>query len=283
MNRNDSTGRRQKTSQAGSRKRGSRLAGRAPVIIVVNNPTININLGSQSGSGPGALVVPNSHVEFARLGLPGVWGIDVSHWQDQIDWARVKQEGPDFAFLKATEGGDIVDATYARNWKETKDKGILRGPYHFFRPRTNLQTQIDNFSRVIEANGIGVGDLPPVLDAEEPKLWKGIGKKAAADLCVGFLEGVKKNLGLRVPLIIYMSSSFSEEILGADPRLKQNILWVADYTPPVPGQPRVPKPWDSWDFYQFTEHGTMPGINGKDVDINRFNGDRSRLQSLLIR
>ena len=60
------------------------------------------------------------------------YGIDVSHHQGAIDWHRVRADGIEWAYIKATEGGDHVDRRYAENWSGAKAAGIARGWYHFF-------------------------------------------------------------------------------------------------------------------------------------------------------
>lgn len=207
------------------------------------------------------------------------WGIDVSHWNEIVDWTKVKQAGVEFIFIKASEGVGFKDPNFALNWRRAKEHGILRGAYHYFKPRARLEGQIDNFVSVIGA--AQTGDLPPVLDVEDPPQWRGISKRRAADLCISFLEGVRRRLGERVHPILYASSFFPGDVLGADLRLASYKNWTADYSSPFPDRPRVAAPWQTWEFWQFTDKGAVAGIKG-DVDVNRFNGDRARLHSLLI-
>ena len=47
-------------------------------------------------------------------------GIDVSHYQGDIRWSRLPNAGVDFAYIKATEGGDYVDPNFATNWAGAK-------------------------------------------------------------------------------------------------------------------------------------------------------------------
>ena len=72
---------------------------------------------------------PHHGVRDARR--KAIQGIDVSRWQGEIDWAKVKDAGTRFAFIKATEGGDHVDPNFKRNWIEAKRHGVPRGAYHF--------------------------------------------------------------------------------------------------------------------------------------------------------
>ena len=56
------------------------------------------------------------HDGVARAHKMPVQGIDVSNWQGDIDWDKVRAAGTQFAFIKATEGGDYLDPKFARNW-----------------------------------------------------------------------------------------------------------------------------------------------------------------------
>lgn len=59
-----------------------------------------------------------------------VQGIDVSHHQGEIDWFALPGQDVDFAYIKATEGGDHRDRLFARNWEEARQAEIARGAYH---------------------------------------------------------------------------------------------------------------------------------------------------------
>ena len=104
-------------------------------------------------STPGATTNPGSVVN----------GIDVSHFQGSIDWEEVAAQGIGFAFVKATDGLG-TDPAFATNWSGANQAGILRGAYHFFRPKLSAIDQAKHFCEVVES--LGVRDLPPVLDVE---------------------------------------------------------------------------------------------------------------------
>lgn len=60
-------------------------------------------------------------------------GIDVSHYQGDIDWKKVAGSGITFAFVKATEGETYKDPTFMRNAEGAADAGLLAGAYHFLK------------------------------------------------------------------------------------------------------------------------------------------------------
>ncbi|MCA9165800.1 MAG: hypothetical protein KDA62_22590, partial [Planctomycetales bacterium] len=70
-------------------------------------------------------------------------GIDVSHWQGTINWNDVANSGIEFAFIKASEGTDFVDARFQYNISNSLTAGILSGAYHFARPDIDLADPLD--------------------------------------------------------------------------------------------------------------------------------------------
>ena len=84
--------------------------------------------GATKGYAPKASL-HNGAVEFP------VHGIDVSKYQGDIDWDRVRGAGTKFAFIKATEGGDHADEKFSANWSGAKAAGIARGAF-LQEPRT---------------------------------------------------------------------------------------------------------------------------------------------------
>lgn len=213
-------------------------------------------------------------------------GIDVSHHQEEVDWAKVKAGGFQFVFLKATEGGTYTDPVFASRREECRKNNLPAGAYHFFRPKGPVQYQITNF-----LNAVGrllPGELPPVLDLEVPGEWKSnlelrsqwmeIKLEDRVKMVVQWCEAVEAALG--VSPIIYMSSSFAAEVLGNAPVLSRWRLWVANYT--TDPQPRLPAPWTSWTFWQYSESGRIDGIPANDVDLNWFNGSAADLAALQV-
>ena len=203
-------------------------------------------------------------------------GIDVSHHQGSIDWNLVSQAGTRFAFIKATEGVSFKDSKFSVNRKEARSAGLNCGFYHFFRPRSDVARQADNF--INSVGKLEAGDLPPVLDLENPSPWFRYSKKKRLELIASWIGRVEDALG--VAPIIYLSPSFAVDTLGSPQELSKYLLWIAHYT--SRSAPRVPSPWTDWTFWQYTETGTVSGVSG-NVDRNRFNGDETDFDGLLIK
>ena len=197
-------------------------------------------------------------------------GIDVSHYQGDINWKMLKQtrQGKfpvEFIFMKATEGGDFSDDRFVANFDSAKVHGFIRGAYHFYNPKTDADKQADFFIRSVK---LEPGDLPPVLDIEMKSKDM---KKLQEDLKI-WLRKVEDHYGVKP--IIYASYKFKTKYLN-DSIFNTYPYWIAHYyVDSVRYQ-------GEWKFWQHTDVGTLPGIDEK-VDLNVFNGSFSELKNILI-
>src|SRR3984957_18685211 len=99
-------------------------------------------------------------INYAAFGIEipvnyQIHGIDVSKYQDYIDWGLVKDMRVgdiqlSFAFIKATGGLGGEDAFFKRNWKKSRDAGLARGAYHFFLATKSGKAQAENFINSVE-------------------------------------------------------------------------------------------------------------------------------------
>lgn len=198
-----------------------------------------------------------------------IYGIDVSKYQDRINWKEVKKMSVqnievDFVFIKATEGKYMKDKRFKENWKEAKENGITRGAYHYYLPDGSPETQAKNF---IETVKLLSGDLPPVIDIED----RGIGvHKAFIKNIKIFLTKVEEFCNCKP--IVYSYDAFYDDYLKD--QLDGYPIWIARYG--------IEKPEDgNFDFWQFTDHAQVDGI-GPKVDMNVFYGDSAEFQKLLL-
>lgn len=205
-------------------------------------------------------------------------GIDVSHWQGEIDWSKVKAAGVKFAFLKASEFPDkkitmYVDDKFEFNRKGAEANGIYWGAYHFFRTHIDPITQAEAFCKLVGS----ATSLPLVLDLEVAGCK---GSKLIRKV-KSFVETVTSVSG-RKP-IIYTSGGFwrpymtYEKLTDVDWAVEYP-LWMARYTSQWPG---TIYPWGGWDFWQYSDKGRIPGIKAS-VDLNWFVGSLEDLQTRFL-
>lgn len=210
-----------------------------------------------------------SYAKFAR-------GIDVSRWQGQVDWCAVAADvdhRPRFVFIKATEGATWTDPAFAQNRCDAARVGLAAGFYHFFRCTSAVDAQAKHYLSTINA-AFAKGELMPVLDVEDPKQWQGLSKTELTRMVLQWCELVAE---IRSPLI-YLSPSFAESLLEPDPALAKFPLWLAHWTD---RDPKVPKPWTDWTFWQYSSKGRVAGITANVVDLDLFNGTEEELKLLL--
>lgn len=91
------------------------------------------------------------------------YGIDVSNHQGEIDWQAVADYGIEFAYIKATEGGDFTDRRFDVNWTGAGEAGLDRGAYHFFTLCRPGDEQARHFLAVAPPDPEA---LPPAIDLE---------------------------------------------------------------------------------------------------------------------
>ena len=204
-------------------------------------------------------------------------GIDVSHFQGEVDWATVAGAGVAFAFTKATDGVAGVDAKFSENWSGISAAGLVRGAYHFFRPALDASAQASHFCETVGA--LNPGDLPPVLDIEEAMsqgvdTWDAVPADQRVPLILTWLQAVEARLGRRP--IVYTAPGFAGSKLPNAAQLGLYPLWVAHYT--MHTSPTVPSAWSSWAFWQYSGTGSMDGVTGQ-VDLDRFQGTTDDLAS----
>ncbi len=200
-----------------------------------------------------------------------VHGIDVSKYQQTIDWPSVKAMNVNdirinFAFIKATEGNVNEDKFFKRNWRRARSAKIARGAYHFFIATKSGKTQAENFIRCVNLES---GDLPPVLDVEQSY---GVPPAKLRERVKEWLLVIENYY--KVKPIIYTNVDFYKRFL--DEEFDDYPLWVAHYI--NKGKPRI---YRDWHFWQFSETGSVNGIVSK-VDFNVFNGDSTAFKHLLV-
>ena len=204
------------------------------------------------------------HDGVARAHVMPIQGIDVSYWQGDIDWERTRASGVRFAFIKATEGGDHLDPKFLDNWYGAKRAGIAHGAYHFIYWCRPADEQALWFMLNVPADPDA---LPPVLDLEWNSHSKTCPDRVARDVALKkiriMLDAMQTHTGKRP--IIYTDPVFHRQVLEGE--FPEYHFWLRS----VAAEPDEIYQQRNWAFWQFTQTGSVPGVDGK-VDRNSFNG-----------
>lgn len=185
-------------------------------------------------------------------------GIDISNHNGNINWNKVKADGVEVVYIKATEGTTYQDQWLNSHYAGAKGVGLSTGFYHFLVGTSQPESQAHNFYNQIKDKK---NDLIPCLDIEVSGFDVG-------DYAIRFLKKFKELSGMG--MVIYTGAYFSRDNLPLE--IKQNYpLWLAHYGV---------EPWKSnlvalagftiLAGHQYTEKGHINGIN-TNVDMNVFN------------
>lgn len=210
-----------------------------------------------------------------------VIGPDVSFYQDDpetpqgINFTRMRQHAQ-FVIVRA--GQNLWgDRDFKANWRGAKAAGLPRGSYWFYDSRIDPKQQAEKWVSMFEGD---FGELPLFGDFEDTYNGGYRGWKHWYD----FLERVKqlipssKEIGVYTGYYYWLENTVGVSIPTASLNyFKQYPLWIAAYNPTGPS---VPKPWDDWTLWQFTDNGdgAVYGVESLNIDLNYFNGDEDAFE-----
>ena len=191
------------------------------------------------------------------------FGIDVSKWNKEIDWDRVKEAGVEFAIIRlgyrgATTGALVEDPYFAKNMKGAADAGIPVGVY-FFTQAVDAVEAVEEASMVITLCKDYKLSYPVFIDVE------GLGGNGRADgldiktrtqVCAAFCKTIE-GAGYRAG--VYSSRNWYNGMLDVS-ELDDYIIWLAEYRD-------VPLYQGYYHMWQYTSGGSVDGIEG-NVDFN---------------
>lgn len=195
--------------------------------------------------------------------------VDLSHWNQSVDFKLAKEDRILGVIHKATQGIRYIDPTYAERRKTAEEEGLMWGAYHFG-VGENGKDQADHFLETVGNDS----KVLLALDIEENRDGKNITPKQAED----FVDKVHE-VTERLPLI-YGSAYFLKDF--ATPILMKCPLWIARWGV----RPILPKGWKKWVIWQYTDgkSGKKPheveGIG--PCDRNKFNGTLEELKDFWV-
>lgn len=187
-------------------------------------------------------------------------GIDVSHWQGEIDFEKLKNAGVEFIMIrlggtKGTNGEYFIDKYFKRNMDEAKKYNIDVGVY-FYSYADSIESSLKDSKWVIKQLKKYDLQLPVAFDWEEWKYFNDyhlsfFGLTSIADT---FLNNIEKH-GFKG--MLYSSKAYLENVwMESD-----YDIWLAHYTEQTNYEGK-------YKMWQICENGKIDGINGSvDIDI----------------
>jgi GH25 family lysozyme M1 (1,4-beta-N-acetylmuramidase) len=203
-----------------------------------------------------------------------VYGMDVSSYQGDVDWATAWNNGARFAYVKATESTDYTNPYFAQQYNGSYDVGMIRGAYHFATPNTSSGADQANY--FVDNGGGWSGDgqtLPGALDIEYNPYGStcyGLSQGAMVDWIADFVNTYRARTGRDA--VIYSTTDWWSTCTGNSGDFgSSDPLWIARYSSD-PGA--LPAGWGWYTIWQYADSGVFPG------DQDYFNGAYDRLQAL---
>ena len=211
------------------------------------------------------LITRNNYSFYKENGaVTSIAGVDVSEYQGDIDWEKVKAAGIDFAIVRVgfrTYGGGEIqfDTKYEKNIEGAINAGIKVGAY-FFSQAVSAEEAVEEADAIIDALEPYDISYPVVFDWEmiygEDARTDTVGVETLADCCIAFCERVRS---AGYSPMIYSNKNTSLMKLDL-PRIKDYDFWLAEYN-------TKPTYYYDFDIWQYASDGYVPGISG-EVDMN---------------
>ena len=221
------------------------------------------------GAVTGLRLIDGKYCYFDRNGVKAArLGVDVSTYNEAIDWDRVRGQGISFAILRTggrgwTSGSIYRDVRFERYLRDAEAAGMKLGVY-FYSTALNEREAADEAHAVLAALRGRSLALPVYYDVE----LSGEFPKGRAD---GLLSGERTRNALAFCRVIesagYRAGIYAGQYFYLDSINYQSLsrygIWMASYTNDgLP--PRSARPYQIW---QFTDRGNVDGISG-GVDMN---------------
>lgn len=183
--------------------------------------------------------------------------IDISHWQNFPDFEEVAASGVLGVIHKCTEGTSYIDPNREENCSNAIAAGLAVSTYFWIKPGDG-RAQAEFYLSVLDP----VNHERVVIDYEE----SGCSLTTLKDAIMAIQD---YDPSLRIT--VYSGHLLKEQLNGKDEFLAENTdLWLAQYTTGDPSWEVAT--WPQWTLWQYSESGTVPGVDGSLVDLNRYNG-----------
>lgn len=187
-------------------------------------------------------------------------GIDVSQWQGEIDFNKVKNTGIKFAIIRTgygRGGDDQIDPKFYANIQKAKLAGISVGAYHYSYAESveDAAAEAKFCLEIIKSSGISL-DLPVYFDIEDESIASKHNKDIRTNMCIAFCSEIEK-AGYWAG--VYANKNWFDNYLNYKELVAKYTLWLAHYG--------IDSPSLDCDIWQYTSSGRVDGING-NVDMN---------------
>ena len=191
--------------------------------------------------------------------------LDISFWQDTLDFAKIKKAGYDNIILRAGYG-TTIDSKFNEYATACKKNNINIVAVYWFIYATNLTEVKANANKCLEVikaykPKIVLADFEYDTVNKAAKKGVKLGAKECDSFTIEFCETVKK--AGYIPGY-YANTDYYNNMYSSAVKNKGYVFWLAHYKSDY----SYHEPPIKCDFFQYTDRGTVPGISGKKFDTN---------------
>lgn len=185
-------------------------------------------------------------------------GIDVSEFQRNIDFEKVKKDGIEVVYIRSSEGTNYIDAKFEQNYKRAREAGLKIGFYHYVDARSVSQAEKEAqfFASVISGK---IADCRLAMDFES---FGRLSKKEINTIGLAFMKKLEELTKKEV--VLYSNAYTASRIWEGE--VTNYPLWIAQYEV---NKPENSGTWNSWAGWQYTDVGRVAGISNH-VDRDKF-------------
>ncbi len=184
-----------------------------------------------------------------------IQGVDVSHYQGDISWNVLEEQGISFAYIKATEGSSYVDSCLDKNYQGIQNTGLKYGFYHFLSLESSPEKQIENFKSAVGEYHM---DIIPAIDIE----WYGDErqnppeKEAVLSTLFQMVSLFEQEYGQK-PVVYTTQSYYFKYFYGEKLDFP---IWIRNV---------YFSPFQNWTIWQYTDRAVLDGYDGDEIYIDR--------------
>ena len=181
-------------------------------------------------------------------------GIDVSQWQGAIDWQAVKNDGIQFAFVRAGHGDHTLDTYFQQNMMNAAAAGIPAGVY-FYSTAQNEAQAVQDAQFVIRSMKGYLVSYPVVIDLEDSS-QSHLSKQQIGKIAKAYCDEIR---AAGYTPMVYCNENWYRNMIDIS-LLPDVEMWVARWGNTYSSD--IPR-----DVWQSCSTGRVKGIN-TDVDID---------------
>ena len=232
-----------------------------------------------------------------------ILGIDVCHWDTNINWGTLKSKGVEFVFIKATQGNYLTDPMLNQYCADANKAGLIVGLYHWCDPIISASSQAAYFLKQTSGLTYQMASMDVEQQWADWSEWskhnitKILSRNQISENGRQTAETVKN--AINKPVVVYSSSWFINEYSPVAVNwMKDYPLWFAHYpykagrtsatwesfandNKPKIAAPSLPTGITQWTFWQFTgDKFVLPGADSA-LDVNYYNGTLDDLKKML--